>query len=337
MKLFELFTEAVERKASDIHLGSGEIPAFRVSGDLVRVREEPFTHTELLEALEPFFKPRDLARVDEGLPVEHILEHADMTFVGIAFRYAEDRLSVTFRLLSGGVPSLDQIGGDAKEILVNAVDAPRGLILVTGPTASGKWTTGCSLVEHINLSKALRVFVAESHPNFRFKSQKSMVTPIHVGQDCDSYETAISNALQSDLDVFALDDIPNLSVLREVLILAGTGHLVLANLHADSAADALRRLCSAAGSEGAEIRRILCENLVLVTGQRLFRKIERGRAAAYEWLSPTQNVKEALMSGDFDRLEKLAFTEPGCRSLASAIEALVEGGVISEESAASYR
>jgi len=337
MNLTELFDQAIDRRASDIHLLTGQPPSLRVSGDLVRCETEALDKSAMATLLEPFLSSRDRGRIEAGRPVEGILEHRDIAFVGIAFRCGEERVSTTFRLLSGGIPSMETAGGLAKDVLIKALQAPRGLILISGPTGSGKWTTGCAMVEEINRTKRSRIFVAESHPNFLWQSRESLVAPIHVGQDCESYEQAISNALQSDLDVFALDDIPNLSVLREVLMLADTGHLVIANVHAESTPDALRRLVTAGGAEGIELRRVLGENLILVTSQRLFRKIERGRAAAYECLLPTPKVLEALMIGDFERIGKLVETEPGCQSLTQAIKILAVSGTISKESAAAYQ
>jgi len=331
MKLIELFDIAIEKKASDIHLTTGQAPRFRIDGRLERTGDLAPGREALREILEPFLEHRDRGRLEEGLPVEGIMERGGIAFVGLAFRHGEGELTTTFRLLSGGIPSLEKVGGSEQSVFEEALKSSRGLILVTGPSMSGKWTTGCSMIEEINRTQASRIFVVESHPNYRWEGKESMVTPIHVGQDCDSYEQALSNVFQSDLDVIGLDDIPSASVLREVLSLAETGHLVIANLHADSVTDALRRLCCGLGLDGPEIRQRLAKGFVLITSQRLFRKVGSGRTAAYEYLLPSTGAREAVARGELDEIDRLISDGVEAQSLRRSVERLVEAGTIIDE------
>ena len=208
------------------------------------------------------------------------------------------------------------------------------IVALTGPSGSGKWTTACSIVETINLEKLARIFVVGNHPSYRFESKKGMVTEIHVGQDCDSYDRALEIAHQADLDVVALDDIPTLETLRAALTLAATGHLVIANLHAVSPVEAVERLLESAGTEADALRRALSENLVAVTAQRLLPGVEGGRAPAYEWIVNTPTIRQALQDGN---LAEAHAADPECRTLSAALDILVASGRITEETAAPHR
>ena len=331
MNLLTLFDEAKELKASDIHLATGEVPCFRIAGELVRLDMAPIDRESLTALLQPMLSPELQARVDSGLPVEHQILHSDLSFAGIAFRVGNTGLAATFRLLPKNIPALEKIGDEAMPLLERITQAVRGFVLISGPTGSGKWTTACSIVETINARKAARIFVVENQPNYRFESKKSLVTQFSVGQDCDSFVRALDIVHQADLDVLAVDDIPTAEALRQLMILAETGHLVIACLHANSVAKAVERLFESAEGNGEPFRLALAENVVAITCQRLLKRADgSGRVPVYEWVTATQAVREALLAGDMSRLEELQGSDPDCRSHEQALDILLKAGSISE-------
>ena len=271
-----LFELAASRQASDIHLATGETPRLRIAGELVPLEES----VDLPMLFASLLTPEASARLAAGLPVERTLLHGDLAFVAIVFRVGEDGLAATIRLILKGIPPLDLIGEDALRLLRRLVDAPRGLVLIVGRAGSGKWTTACALADAINETRAARIFVIEGHPTLRLASRKGMVTQFHVGEDCESYAKALEIAHQADLDVVAMDDIPTYEALRQALILADTGHLVIANLGAETVADAVDRLALVAGEDAPALRRALAESLVAATGQRLVPRAGGGGAGA---------------------------------------------------------
>jgi len=338
MNLSSLFETAVERKASDIHLASGEIPRLRISGSLVALPIEPLGFSSLLELLEPALSGEARSRLEAGLTVQRTVFHGDLSFHGVVFRSGDEGLIATFRIISQGVPSLDQIGEGAEELMQRIVALRRGLVLISGPTGSGKWTTACSIVDRINETSPARIFTIEQHPSFRLTSKLGLVSQLRVGQDVESLERACDVLLQADLDVVAVDDIPTIEALRQLLNLADLGHLVVANLHAKDAVDAIRRLLDSAGSEGEALRNALATNLVVATGQRLFlRENGSGRVPAYEWIYVTPGVRRALAAGDLRGLKDLQDADPECRSIGRALDQLVASGGISEATAALWR
>ena len=331
MNLFTLFDEAKELKASDIHLATGEIPCVRVSGELIRLDMPALDREAFTALLEPMLTAELRARVDSGLPVEHQILHGNLSFAGIAFRVGNTGLAATFRMLPGGIPAIEKIGDLAMPLLEKIAETARGFVLISGPTGSGKWTTACSIVDAINEKKAARIFVVENQPNYRFKSKRGLVTQLSVGQDCDSCVRALEIAHQADPDVIAVDDIPTVEALRQLMILAETGHLVIASLHANSVVDAVKRLFESAEGTGEALRVALAENLVAITCQRLLKRADgTGRVPAYQWIAATPAVRETLLAGDLARLEELQGTDPDCRSLELALNMLLESGLISE-------
>jgi twitching motility protein PilT len=360
MNLTVLFDEAVARKASDIHLASGEVPCLRIAGQLVRLEMPPLDRESALALLESFLISDSRLRVESGFAVERQILYGDLMFAGIVFRFGDDGIAATIRILQKEIPTMEAIGFGAADLLKTISEAPRGLVIISGPTGSGKWTTGCSIVEQINLTKAARIFLVEGHPNYRFESKKGLVTTLHVGQDCESYVRALEIAQQADLDVVAVDDIPTIEALRAMLILAETGHLVIVNMHAEGIADAVQRLlesafeggrtlfdppqtptlgtATAVRNEAPALRRSLSKNLLALTFQRLVpRSDQPGRAAVYEWVTSTPAVREAILSGDLGQLTTAQATDPECRSIGAALDRLVESGTISAETAALHR
>ena len=330
MKLLHLFDEASARKASDIHLATGERPRIRVDGALVALEEPALDRDTMSEILRSFLSADAIIRLEKGHAVEKSVAHNGLTFTAIAFRAGDDNAVVTFRILVKAVPSLAQIGDGALSFWQKVIDLPRGLVLVCGPVASGKWTTVCSLIEEINATKPARLFVIERHPSYQFESKTGLVTQLHVGEDCGCFATALQTIHQADLDVVALDDLPKAETLRQALILAETGHLVIANLHAETVQGALQKLIDAAGSEAAALRRALARCLAAVTVQRLISRTDRpGRVAAYEWIVSTPNVQQAILAGSLDRLGELQKTEPESRSIHQALDDLVQSGLAS--------
>jgi len=337
MNLTDLFDIALDHKASDIHLASGDTPCLRMSGELTRLPMPSPTRDQLLDFLEPMLGVEGRGRLAAGEPVEKTLMHGDLAFIGIAFGCGNDEVGASFRVLRHGVPSLEVTGVGAMPLMRRIVDMARhdkGLVLMVGPTGSGKWTIACSLIDAINDEKSARIFVIERHPNYRFESKLGLVSQIRIGRDCPTYERACDLAFLADLDVVAVDDIPTVETLRQLLILADTGHLVIANLHAEDAVDAVQRLLDTAGTEAHALRRSLAANLTLVTGQRLLRRAnDSGRVAAYEWLATSPAVRNALLSGDMAALRTLQSTEATSRSAAAALADLVAEGLVSSETA----
>jgi twitching motility protein PilT len=338
MNLTTLFEEAIEAKASDIHLSTGDVPCLRISGKLTRLDHPALGPEEFVTLMEPALTPDHWARMNSGISAERTINHGDRNFCLIAFRAGDSGYAATFRILGAEAPDLGKVAEGAEALWDKVVNTPRGLVIIAGPTGSGKVTIADAVVERINTTMANRIFVIEAGPAYTFRSKMSMVTKIHIGPDFESYERALEASHHADPDVIAVDDITNGEALRQIVMLAETGHLVIANMHADSVTDVLQRVFDSAGSEAIALRRALSSNLVAITTQRLFiRANGTGRVPAFEWLWATADVKNAILHGDMDRVIQLQGTEPESQLLDTSLNELIAAGKITEQDASVYR
>ena len=347
MDLDTLLAEATVLQASDIHLTYGQPPVYRVGGKLQRREETPPLDAAAMEdmILPALPEPQRIAFQEElAASVEATLTReaeTSLSYLLMAFR-SQGRIAATIRLLSQQIPTLEKVGGTTRELLERLAQEPRGLILFTGPTGSGKQATAWAVAETINRERSERIFVIEESPFFTFESKRSVVTTLHIGQDFDSYERAAQTVLRgADPDVVLFSDLPTLEAVRQALLLAETGHLVIASLQGESAVGVVTELIQAFPEPRDPVRSLLSRTLVAVFNQRLMARADRrGRIAAYEILLGTPAVREALRSGAAAETLQAAIADgqdAGMQTLEGAIDALLAAGTISEETAAQHR
>lgn len=343
MNLESLCGEAAARHASDIHLVVGEPPVFRIDGALIRQSEMtkldvPGMESLLLPALPETAR---IALMDGAPVVDAVLSKEDL-LCRVAVYRERGRLAATVRIAQAKVPTLEQIGTGYPELaplLARLAGTPRGLILFTGRTGSGKATTAVALVEHINQTSGARIITIEESPSYALHSKQSILTSMYIGQDTGSYEQAAQTVFHhADPDVVYLSDLPTQETMRQALILAETGHLVVANLHAESVPEAVEQLIRAFPEPRESVRALLARTLVAVFCQRLLRRKDRpGRVAAYEILLTTPSVREivrtsAALENDLTVAIAVGRTE-GMRTLSDAVDGLIASGHIDAETA----
>ena len=338
MTINELIDIAIEQKSSDLHLASGEVPFVRISGQLDRLDLPILNREDVATIVEPLLTPELRVRYQAGRVIGRTYLYGEFVISLIMYRCGDEGLAATFRIIRKDIPALEIIGEGAIPLMEKIVGLTQGLVIITGQMGSGKTTTACSIVDAINSTRASRIFVVAGRPDYWFESKKSLVTQISVGLDCESFTAALDIADNSDLDVVALTDIPTADTLRQALVTAAYGHLVIASLHAESVMDAVQGMLATAGSDEPALRRALSQNIVVISSQRLIRRSDRpGRVAAYDYVTNTPAVREALLTGNLSRLAELQEVDPGCRSLNQALDDLVASGAIDEESARQLR
>lgn len=322
-ELTKLFDTAVAANASDIHLVPGEQPALRIQGNLSRLTETPpLTVESLEELLLPLFSATIQASLRNGtLPTaETIVSHDKFSFVTYVYR-SGGNLTSTIRILLSAVPEMEKVGGDSVSFFLEIAKQSSGLILISGPAGSGKVTTAFALLNEIVQNQPRRIYIIEESPAFRLSPGQGLVSSLMIGQDVPDYETATRLLYRgADPDVIYLGDMPTIETARQSLTLARTGHLVIANVTADSAAEAVVTLCRAAPDSFPEL---LAKYLIAVTNQRLFPGPNgKGRIPAYEILKNTPAIVQLLQeSADADAftLALESGASDGMRSLAQAI------------------
>ena len=251
MELKQLLIAAVDRNASDIHLIVGQPPVLRVRGKLERLSELGNLDAAVLDGLvrEPLSESTRNALADNTVSSVEAMVASDgvpsVNFSLCAYK-TDTGMAATLRAISSAIPPLDAIAFDVQPLLQQIVDLRRGLVLFTGPTGSGKLTTAASVVETINTTRAERIFVLEDVAGYTYESKQSVISALHIGREYESYERAAQIVFRgADPDVILFSDLPTQEAARQALLLAETGHLVLAVLNAEGTADAIANLVHA--------------------------------------------------------------------------------------------
>jgi twitching motility protein PilT len=291
-----LLRTLVERGGSDLHLRVGEPPVIRASGELERL-EEPALHAPELEAMLVAIMPeRNRAEFGERNDTDYAYEiEGCARFRANALRDRKGPAAV-FRVIPAKVVSVEDMG--LSQEVQNLAYLTKGLVLVTGPTGSGKSTTLCSLVDLVNRSRGDHILTIEDPIEFVHPNKKCLVTQRQVGVHTDSFKNALRAALREDPDVILVGELRDLETVSIAIETAETGHLVFGTLHTTTAAGTVDRIIDQFPADRqSQIRTMLSESLKGVISQTLCKRIGGGRAAAREVLLATPAVSNLIREG----------------------------------------
>ncbi|KPK78304.1 MAG: hypothetical protein AMS25_16125 [Gemmatimonas sp. SM23_52] len=333
--LDEILTLAAERQASDVHITANLPPMMRVDG---RLRPMKFERVE----------PRDCQRLIYGILTDHQIstfeEKHELDFShGIAkvgrFRVnvfmQRGSLAAAFRLIPRRIPALEELGLPAS--VKKLASRTSGLILVTGPTGSGKSTSLAAIVDHINRTRDCHVITIEDPIEYLHRHQQAMVNQRELGSDTYTWAEALRSALREDPDVVLIGEMRDLDTIDTALKIAETGHLVLGTLHTRNAPQSVDRLIDVFPPHHQEqIRVLLASTLEAVIAQQLLPKISSiGRVLATEILVVTAGIRNLIREGKTHQIYALMETggEEGMRTLDRALASLVRQGVVAENEA----
>ena len=294
MQIHELTALARQMGASDIHISQGLPMQFRIHGVLqpapIQLNDED-TRTLILNMMDESHRE---ALQDERLDADFSVTAPDGTRCRANVFMQQNRLAATLRLLNDQIPTLAQLG--LPPVLQKMADEPRGLILVTGPTGSGKSTTLAAMIEHINESRAEHILTIEDPIEYVYQGKKSLVHQREVGTDVKSFSAALRSALREDPDVILVGEMRDFETISAAITAAETGHLVMSTLHTIGAAQTIDRIidvCPAGaqnqirGQLASVLRGVITQQLLpLATGQ--------GRCAATEILVGTDAVSNLI-------------------------------------------
>lgn len=294
MDITELLAFSVQNKASDLHLSAGMPPMIRVHGDVRRINLPAMEHKQVHAMLYEVMND-GLRKVYE----EHL--EVDFSFVipGLArFRvnaFNQDRgTAAVLRTIPSTILSLEAL--NAPKIFGDLALKPRGLVLVTGPTGSGKSTTLAAMVNHVNENEYAHILTVEDPIEFVHESKKGLINQREVGTHTHSFAAALRSALREDPDVILVGELRDLDTIRLALSAAETGHLVLGTLHTVSAAKTIDRIVDVfPGDEKEMVRAMLSESLQAVISQTLIKtKDGNGRVAAHEIMLGTPAIRNLI-------------------------------------------
>jgi len=332
--LQEMLQEAIERKASDIHLSSSKPPILRIDGDLEFQPLPPLVPEDVLKALEGISSHEQQADFEKKGDADFSFDFGGkMRFRVNAFQTV-DGPAMVMRLIPANPPNLQQIG--APPVMKQMARLKKGLVLVTGPTGSGKSTTLAALIDYINDISHSHVLTIEDPIEYIHKSRKALINQREVGRHSGSFHSALRGALREDPNVILVGEMRDLETISLALTAAETGHLVLATLHTSSAAKAVDRIIDVfSANEKALVRTMVAGSLQAVVAQTLLRKIGGGRVAAFEVLVANQAVRNLIRENKIFQMESMIQlgAKHGMQSMKESVQELVVAGKVSVEEA----
>lgn len=329
-----LLDELIDRQASDLHLTAGERPKLRVDGDLVGSNVDhiltpkdtlQLTYSILTENQKKKFEQED--ELDFSFGIQNLAR-----FRGNVYRQ-RGCVAMAIRLIPFDILTFDQLG--LPPIMRQLADRPRGLVLVTGPTGSGKSTTLAAIVDHINKTRKGHIITIEEPIEFIHRHQSCMINQREVGTDTQSFANALKYALRQDPDVLLIGEMRDLETISMTLTAAETGHLALATLHTNSAAESINRIIDVfPAHQQSQVRAQLSFVLEGVITQTLLPKSKgRGRAMACEVLVATPAIRSVIREAKVQQIYGLmqAGKKHGMQTLNDALYQLYIAGDIKLE------
>ncbi len=335
MELKELLKRSLEKSATDIHLTVNAPPFIRVDGNLVHL------NTDLLKPEDTYRLMEEVLDKDKQEYLKNVGE-LDLSYslpgVGrfrVSTFYQRGTVGLAIRVINPVVPDILNLG--LPDIIAKMAVRPKGLLLVTGPSNSGKSTTVAAVINLINEEMSRHIITLEDPIEYLHKHKKSIVNQREIGLDSASFPLALRAALRQDPDLILVSELQDADTVSMVLTAAETGHMVLSTLHTPDVVQAIERLIDFFPSEQKEQMRVQLSNILVgVVSQRLLnRRDGEGKIAAVEFLAVSPNIRSLIREGKMQNIYKLmcAGARSGMRSLDMHIQQLLEKGTISDEEA----
>ncbi|MFI9651874.1 PilT/PilU family type 4a pilus ATPase [Guyparkeria halopsychrophila] len=324
----------VKNGASDLHLSAGEQPRVRIDGDIRKVNVPVMDHKQVHSMVYDIMNDRQRKEYEDNLEVDFSFElRGHARFRVNAFNQNRGA-SAVFRTIPSKVLTLEQL--DAPKVFQELCDYPNGIVLVTGPTGSGKSTTLAAMVDYVNDHRNDHILTVEDPIEFVHDSKKCLVNQREVHRDTHSFNAALRSALREDPDVVLVGELRDLETIRLALTAAETGHLVFGTLHTNSAAKTIDRIIDVFPSaEKDMVRAMLSESLRAVISQTLLKKISGGRVAAHEIMLGTPAIRNLIRENKVAQMYSSIQTgqAQGMQTLDQNLKQLVTRGVISKDHA----
>jgi len=334
MDIAQLLAFGVKQGASDLHLSAGLPPMIRVDGDIRRINVPEMEHKQVHDMIYDIMSDKQRKDYEEFLETDFSFEIPGLARFRVnAFNHNRGAGGV-FRTIPSKILSLEDLG--APKIFQEISEYPRGIVLVTGPTGSGKSTTLAGMVDYKNDTEYGHILTVEDPIEFVHESKKCLVNQREVHRDTLGFNEALRSALREDPDTILVGEMRDLETIRLALSAAETGHLVFGTLHTSSAAKTIDRIVDVfPAAEKSMVRSMLSESLKAVISQTLMKKIGGGRVAAHEIMIGTPAIRNLIREDKIAQMYSAIQTgmNVGMQTLDQNLKALLAQGVVSKEEA----
>jgi len=324
MDIDRLLQLAIDHGASDLHLSGGNPPMLRIDGEIRPMDAPPLTGAVIADLLQAVLDEPQRSAYAADLELDVAFTHASGTRFRLNAFTSRAGAAAVFRTIPSAVPTLEQLG--APWVCERIAGLAKGLVLVTGPTGSGKSTTLAALIDRINAMGSRHILTIEDPIEFVHQSKRSLINQREVGRDTRSFARALRSALRADPDVILVGELRDYETIALALTAAETGHLVLATLHTASAAKTIDRLIDVVPSaDKAMVRAMLSSSLQAVIAQILLKRADgSGRIAAYEVLVGTPAVANLIRENQIAQIASMIQTGArfGMQLMSDAVHAL---------------
>ncbi len=329
----KILNDALEKRASDIHLTVGNYPVMRIGGQLVTQAGDQILNPDIIKSMvDSIISPEDAQKLQSERDIVTTYSWANRARFRVQIFYQKGYPALSLRTL-GAAPKLPKDLG-LSSVIINAVDQPKGLILVIGPYNSGRTTTVLSLVESINQRLGKHILTLEKPIEFLLVNNKSIIDQREVGKDVASFMEGMQEALNDDVEVVVVSQMTEPGQEKALLQLVESGKLVIAAMNGQSVITSLEGFMSAfTPEESVWAKEVMTNNLLVATAQRLVPKNGGGIVLAYEILTVNPAVKSVLKDANFYQLNNVMMTsrQDGMISLDRHLADLVKQGIISQE------
>lgn len=338
LKIESLLEECIRRKASDLHIQYGLPPILRIDGTLTPiVGNNPLNEETVKNLIFATLDEEQQKILLQDKEFDYSFAFGDIARFRVNAFHERGKLAAAFRLIPNQIKSINDLGMPA--IVETFAEFPRGLVLVTGPTGSGKSTTLAALVDKINREKSTHIITIEDPIEFTHKSQRSVIAQREVHYDTFSFAAALRSALREDPDVVLIGEMRDLETIQAAITIAETGHLVFATLHTNSAAQSIDRMIDVFPShQQPQVRTQLSNMLMAICAQRLVPAIGGGRVVAAEIMVANSAIRALIRDGKTHQLDTAIQTgaDQGMQTMDRTLAKLVQTGVITYDSAREF-